>query len=94
MTLTEAKVQHAQRELTRLNEAIIELWRERDDLVEQILDSGQTIFTAENQADIRELEMAAQLLDARWTQCYDFINGAEFTMIDDGPAAYKMNGVF
>ena len=73
ITVNAAIIEHASRELGRLDRAINELWQQRNTIIDVAIDTG--VFTEEQHEEMHELILSAEILVARRNYCWNTANG-------------------
>ena len=73
VTVNAAIIEHASRELGRLDRAINELWQQRNAIIDVAIDTGN--FTKEQREEMHEIVLSAEILVARRNPCWNTANG-------------------
>jgi hypothetical protein len=72
VTVNAAIIEHASRELGRLDRAINELWQQRNAIIDVAIDNG--VFTKEQREEMHEIVLSAEILVARRNHCWNTAN--------------------
>ena len=73
VTVNTAIIEHASRELGRLDRAINELWQKRNAIIDVAIDNG--VLTEEQREEMHEIVLSAEILVARRNHCWNTGNG-------------------
>ena len=73
ITVNAAIIEHASRELGRLDRAINELWQQRNAIIDVAINNG--LFTEEQRQEMHEIILSAEILVARRNHCWNTANG-------------------
>lgn len=69
VTVNAAIIEHASRELGRLDRAINQLWQQRNAIIDVAIDTG--VFKEELREEMHELILSAEILVARRNHCWN-----------------------
>jgi hypothetical protein len=72
-TVKAAIIEHASREIGRLDRAINELWQQRNAIIDVAIDNG--VITEEQHQEMHEIISSAEILVARRNHCWNTANG-------------------
>ena len=73
ITVNAAIIEHASRELGRLDRAINELWQQRNAIIDTAIGAG--VITEEQREEMHELTLSAKILVTRRNHCWNTANG-------------------
>ena len=73
VTVNAAIIEHASREIGRLDRAINQLWQQRNAIIDVAIDTGE--FTEEQREEMHELILSAEILVTRRDHCWNTANG-------------------